>query len=121
MENFRYWDIIRWKEGKRFEKPFEGLYFPGVGSYDLNSDGTDDVCIWSGTKPDTKIPVVYELGVDVKLSEGDHGYIRIHDDPNLVRTWNEERDYLYPIPTDDRVLTQGAISQNPGWDDGLKF
>ena len=113
MENFRYWDIMRWKEGKRFEKPFEGLYFPG--------DGTDDVCIWSGTKPDTKIPVVYELGVDVKLSEGDHGYIRIHDDPNLVRTWNEERDYLYPIPTDDRVLTQGAISQNPGWDDGLKF
>ena len=121
MENFRYWDIMRWKEGKRFEKPFEGLYFPGVGSYDLNSDGTDDVCIWSGTKPDTKIPVVYELGVDAKLSEGDHGYIRIHDDPNLVRTWNEERDYLYPIPTDDRVLTQGAISQNPGWDDGLKF
>ena len=121
MENFRYWDIMRWKEGKRFEKPFEGLYFPGVGSYVLNSDGTDDVCIWSGTKPDTKIPVVYELGVDVKLSEGDHGYIRIHDDPNLVRTWNEERDYLYPIPTDDRVLTQGAISQNPGWDDGLKF
>ena len=121
MENFRYWDIMRWKEGKRFEKPFEGLYFPGVGSYDLNSDGTDDVCIWSGTKPDTKIPVVYELGVDVKLSEGDHGYIRIHDAPNLVRTWNEERDYLYPIPTDDRVLTQGAISQNPGWDDGLKF
>ncbi|MFR3334238.1 MAG: hypothetical protein ACLTSJ_09955 [Alistipes communis] len=34
--------------------------------------------------------MVYELGVDVKLSEGDHGYIRIHDDPNLVRTWNEE-------------------------------
>lgn len=32
MENFRYWDIMRWKEGKRFEKPFEGLYFPGVGS-----------------------------------------------------------------------------------------
>lgn len=121
MENFRYWDIMRWKEGKRFEKPFEGLYFPGVGSYDLNSDGTDDIYIWSGTKPDTNVPVVYELGVDVKLSEGDHGYIRIHDDPNLVRTWNEERDYLYPIPTDDRVLTQGAISQNPGWEDGLKF
>ena len=77
MENFRYWDIMRWKRASVSKKPFEGLYFPGVGSYDLNSDGTDDVCIWSGTKPDTKIPVVYELGVDVKLSEGDHGYIRI--------------------------------------------
>lgn len=24
MENFRYWDIMRWKEGKRFEKPSKG-------------------------------------------------------------------------------------------------
>ena len=39
MENLRYWDIMRWKEGKRFEKPFKGLYFPGTGSYDLNGDG----------------------------------------------------------------------------------
>ena len=23
--------------------------------------------------------------------------------------------------TDDRVLTQGAITQNPGWKDGLNF
>lgn len=28
MENLRYWDIMRWKEGKRFEKPFLGMYFP---------------------------------------------------------------------------------------------
>ena len=31
------------------------------------------------------------------------------------------RDSLYPVPTDDRVLTQGAITQNPGWNDGLNF
>ena len=53
------------------------------------------------------------------LSEGDRGNIIVHTD--YVRTWNEERDYLYPIPTDDRVLTQGAITQNPGWKDGLNF
>ena len=29
------------------------------------------------------------------------------------------RDYLYPIPTDDRSLTGGALTQNPGWNDGL--
>ena len=119
MENLRYWDIMRWKEGKRFEKPFTGLYFPGTGSYDLNDDGVDDVCIWSGTKPETEAITVYELGKDILLTEGDHGNIIIHTTYN--RSWNEERDYLYPIPTDDRVLTQGAISQNPGWNDGLNF
>jgi len=119
MENLRYWDIMRWKEGKRFEKPFTGLYFPGTGSYDLNSDGVDDVCIWSGSKPSTSAATVYELNKDIFLSEGDRSNIIDHTD--YVRTWNEERDYLYPIPTDDRVLTQGAITQNPGWKDGLNF
>ena len=119
MENLRYWDIMRWKEGKRFEKPFTGLYFPGTGSYDLNGDGVDDVCIWSGSKPSTSAPAVYELNKEIFLSGGDSGYIVIHTD--YTRSWNEERDYLYPVPTDDRVLTQGAITQNPGWNDGLNF
>ena len=119
MENLRYWDIMRWKEGKRFEKPFKGLYFPGTGSYDLNGDGVDDVCIWSGSKPATSAATVYELNKEIFLSEGDRGNIVIHTD--YVRTWDEERDYLYPVPTDDRVLTQGAITQNPGWKDGLNF
>lgn len=119
MENLRYWDIMRWKEGKRFEKPFTGLYFPGTGSYDLNGDGVDDICIWSGSKPSTSAPVVYELGKEIFLSGGESGYVIVHTD--YTRTWNEERDYLYPVPTDDRVLTQGAITQNPGWNDGLNF
>ncbi len=119
MENLRYWDIMRWKEGKRFEKPFTGLYFPGTGSYDLNGDGVDDVCIWSGSKPATSAATVYELNKEIFLSGGDSGYIVIHTD--YTRSWNEERDYLYPVPTDDRVLTQGAITQNPGWKDGLNF
>lgn len=119
MENLRYWDIMRWKEGKRFEKPFTGLYFPGTGSYDLNGDGVDDICIWSGSKPSTSAPVVYELGKEIFLSGGGNGYVIVHTD--YTRTWNEVRDYLYPVPTDDRVLTQGAISQNPGWNDGLNF
>lgn len=119
MENLRYWDIMRWKEGKRFEKPFTGLYFPGTGSYDLNGDGVDDICIWSGSKPSTSAPVVYELGKEIFLSGGGSGYVIVHTD--YTRTWNEARDYLYPVPTDDRVLTQGAISQNPGWNDGLNF
>jgi hypothetical protein len=119
MEGFRYWDIMRWKEGKRFENQFTGMYFPGPGEYDLNSDGKVDVCLWSGSKPSTSAPIVYELDKDIILTEGTKGYILLHTD--YTRTWNEDRDYLYPIPTDDRVLTQGVVTQNPGWNDGLSF
>lgn len=121
MEGLRYWDIMRWKEGKRFEKPIEGLYFAGTGEYDLDGNGTVDVYIYdSETAPGNKADVLYlKLGTDIVLSGKTSGNLLAHS--TIHRTWNEERDYLYPIPTDDRVLTQGAISQNPGWDDGLPF
>lgn len=121
MEGLRYWDIMRWKEGKRFEKPIEGLYFAGTGEYDLDGNGTVDVYIYdSETAPGNKADVLYlKLGTDIVLSEKTSGNLLAHSSTH--RIWNEERDYLYPIPTDDRVLTQGAISQNPGWDDGLPF
>lgn len=121
MEGLRYWDIMRWKEGKRFEKPIEGLYFAGTGEYDLDGNGTVDVNIYdSETAPGNKADVLYlKLGTDIVLSEKTSGNLLAHSTTH--RIWNEERDYLYPIPTDDRVLTQGAISQNPGWDDGLPF
>ena len=121
MEGLRYWDIMRWKEGKRFEKPIEGLYFPGTGEYDLDGNGSVDVCIYDTEKaPGNSADVLYlKLGTDIVLSEGTSGNVLAHS--TQQRIWNEERDYLYPIPTDDRVLTQGAISQNPGWNDGLPF
>ena len=121
MEGLRYWDIMRWKEGKRFEKPIEGLYFPGTGEYDLDGNGSVDVCIYDTEKaPGNSADVLYlKLGTDIVLSGGTSGNVLAHS--TQQRTWNEGRDYLYPIPTDDRVLTQGAISQNPGWNDGLPF
>ncbi len=121
MEGLRYWDIMRRKEGKRFEKPIEGLYFAGTGEYDIDGNGTVDVNIYdSETAPGNKADVLYlKLGTDIVLSGKTSGNLLAHS--TTLRIWNEERDYLYPIPTDDRVLTQGAISQNPGWDDGLPF
>ena len=121
MEGLRYWDIMRWKEGKRFEKPIEGLYFPGTGEYDLDGNGSVDVCIYDTEKaPGNSADVLYlKLGSDIVLSKGTSGNVLAHS--TQQRIWNEKRDYLYPIPTDDRVLTQGAISQNPGWNDGLPF
>lgn len=118
-EGFRYYDIIRWKEGQTFTQKHYGMYFKGVGEYDLDKDGTIDLCLYQGSRPDTKATLSYEIGQDIYLSKGDHGYV----DPyrNITLSWNEDRDYFYPIPTDDRSLTGGALTQNPGWNDGLDF
>lgn len=119
MEGFRYWDIMRWHEGQRFTRPFLGMYVPAPGEYDLNADGTPDVCVWSGNKPATTAANVYEIGKDIVLTDGNSGNILLHTDYN--RVWRQDRDYLYPVPTDDRILTGGKISQNPGWEDGLGY
>ena len=136
LEGFRYYDIIRWKEGKIFEQPYKGMYFPGLtkGSgenlydvFDMN-DGTVgdkekvDICIYTGKKPSVKnIRKFYKLGDEFVLTDGDKGNIICHDIEKEPRQWREDRDYLYPIPTQERLLSNGTLSQNPNWDDGLDF
>ena len=113
-EGFRYWDIMRWKEGKRFDRPFRGMYFPGPGTYDLDGSGTDDFCIYSGDAPAVESGVAYSNIADLSLTEGKSGNIVRFS--NVPRNWREDRDYLSPIPTDDIVLTNGAVTQNPNWE-----
>lgn len=112
-EGFRYWDIMRWKAGKRFERPFLGMYFPGPGSYDLDNNGKIDFVIYDGTRPVEEEGVVYLSLKEANLSNGTSGNIMIHSD--IERHWNEDRDYLYPIPSDEITLTYGNIKQNPLW------
>ena len=120
MEGFRYYDLMRWKEGSCMDNDFLGMYFPGPGNYDLNHDGTIDVCLYKGAKPTGVNALEFlEIGVTVELTEGESGNIICYKD--VPRQWNEARDYLYPIPRQDRILTNGALTQNPGWNDGLKF
>ncbi len=136
LEGHRYYDIIRWKEGKMFEQPFLGMYFPGLtqGSGDNRYDVFDmndgiagdkekvDICIYTGKKPSVKnIRKFYKLGEEFVLTDGDNGNIICHDIEKEPRQWNEERDYFFPIPTTERSLTNGALTQNPGWNDGLDF
>jgi len=118
-EGHRYYDMMRWREGKAFEQKLLGMYFPGVGEYDLDGNGTVDLCLFRGTKPATKAAVVLEINQDILLEDGNSGCVFPHK--GNQGSWNEERDYLYPIPTDDRSLTNGALKQNPGWVDVLDF
>lgn len=122
MEGFRFYDLCRWKAGACIDEPIYGMYFPGAGEYDLTGDGkTDLVLVAKGaTKPNMPEGVtVYELDSDIYLTGGTSGYINRHY--NATRNgFNEERDYLYPIPINERSLNP-QLTQNPGWNDGLDF
>ena len=130
LEDSNRWDdIVRWKEGRCFMQPLQGIYFPGPGEYDLTGDGVADILLYDTAKaPDSKLAYkiqIQEIEIDGKnvpctngivLSEGRSGYIDMHRLKS--RSFDESRDYLYPIPLEDRELNKN-LKQNPGWKDGL--
>ena len=122
MEGFHLWDMFRWKEGQQFTKPFYGCYFPGPGEYDMDGDGVtngkNDLLLYTDSKGSFK-GTAKKIGSEVVLSEGDKGYLWVHS--NITVSWDEGRDYLWPIPADERVLTGGILTQNPGWTDSTNF
>ncbi len=132
MEGHRFWDMLRWREGAQIVNElhdYYGVYIPGPGRYDVNGDGIDDVEFYKeGTNPGRGL-VPKKIGVDVHLFqagatvEGDSGYLTAYSRATLATPykWIENRDYLYPVPADQRVLTLGALKQNPNWNDGLSF
>ena len=139
LEASRWDDIVRWKEGQCFPQPLYGVYFPGVGPYDLTGDGKPDVYLYDTKSVDNSVKTEYtskygtsfvflqiqEIEIDgnyvpysdgIVLSGGHSGYVDMYR--TRTRSFDENRDYLYPIPRGDRDLNRN-LEQNPGWDDGL--
>ena len=118
MESFRIEDLFRWKCGSCLDQDITGMYFPGPGQYDLSGDGKPNVVLFANgaTEPAADAGVyVYELGVDIFLSDGARGRIDYHTGIKSERNgFNEGRDYLYPIPSDELALNPNLL-QNPGW------
>ncbi|MDM8335834.1 RagB/SusD family nutrient uptake outer membrane protein [Mediterranea massiliensis] len=118
-EGQRQWDMLRWGEGKFLTplgngKGFVGVYFPGVGEYDMNNDGNTDIYLYSGEKPDEESGVIYyDIDSDITLSEGTSGYVLAYPKEDYV--WDESRDYLWPIPENQIEITNGVLTQNPGY------
>ena len=117
--NNRWYDLVRWREGKCIDQPFYGIYFPGPGEYDINGDGKLDYCLYEGdVKPDSKATSVLKIGSEILLTDGTSGYVEPHK--GEIHSFDENRDYYYPIPINERSLNPN-LTQNDGWDDGLDF
>lgn len=114
MENFFRWDdIIRWKEGQLLTKPYKGMYFPGPGNYDLDKNGKIDLVIYEGEKPTVAGAQILKLGSEILLENGNKGG-NIVINGHITKKFNEARDYLYPIPTQELLLNPKLV-QNPNW------
>lgn len=125
--DFRWEGLLRWKEGNCVAQDMYGIYFPGPGEYDLDKNGTVDVWLYGANEAQPTIDannpvyascVPLRIGSDIYLSDGTSGYV----DPQQksTHTFDESRDYYYPIPIDERSLNPN-LTQNPNWDDGLDF
>ena len=76
---------------------------PAEGEYDMDGDGKADLLVSSAAKPASWKGNYKQIGKDITLTGGSEGMI--HALPNLAIEWNEERDYLWPIPASERVLS----------------
>lgn len=114
--DFRWYDLMRWKAGNCMTQDLLGMYFPGYGEYDLDKDGTVDLCVYQGSQPETTATSLLKVasGSSLVFSKGQSGNVIPFADRK--RSFDEQRDYLYPIPTGDMEINQN-LKQNPGWDD----
>lgn len=128
LEGYRMDDLMRWAAGKVLEQAPQGLYFPGLGKYDLTGDGVEDIILIGANE---SIPteenketnslgttlIYYKTGtlaedVTVYLANGTEGNIVTSD---AQRTFTEPRDYYRPIPIFEITLNPN-LYQVFGWD-----
>ena len=117
LEGFRFDDLMRWHAAKLIEKEPEGLYFPGLGKYDLTGDGVDDIILISNSQ---SIPaeankeknslgqtlIYYRVGpqgsdASFYLTNGTSGTSVTDPDRG---TFNEPKYYYRPVPQPEVVL-----------------
>ncbi|TKC12783.1 RagB/SusD family nutrient uptake outer membrane protein [Pedobacter polaris] len=128
FENMRYDDLMRWKVGKLLTKSPEGMYFGGLGKYDLTGDGVDDIILIDRTstipgedqkeKNSLGVKLIYYraglIGSDatVYLKNGNTGGNIVTE--NVTRTFEEPKFYYRPIPQ-QQVILNPKLKQIFGW------
>jgi hypothetical protein len=127
LEGRRLDDLNRWGAGKLMEKEPVGMYFPGLGRYDLTGDGVDDIVLLdvSGSIPEPKetnslgeeliyyrVGSVGNISANVYLTNGTSGHIVATPERG---TFIEPKHYYRPIPASE-VLLNPNLEQVYGWD-----
>lgn len=129
LEGYRYDDLMRWHAGKLLEKIPEGMYFPGLGKFDLTGDGVEDIVLIG---KDSNIPsedqkeknslgvvlTYYRAGtinddVTVYLRNGNNGGTMVTE--TASRQFIEPKYYYRPIPNQQVVLNP-QLEQIFGWE-----
>ncbi len=126
LEGYRYDDLMRWGAGKIIEIEPKGLYFPGLGKYDLTGDGIEDIVLLDINEsiPSEKEEnvlgaklIYYRVGpqdsdANVYISGNNEGYIEsVKDRGSFV----DPKYYYRPIPQSD-VAVNSNLTQILGWD-----
>ncbi|MCG8306451.1 MAG: RagB/SusD family nutrient uptake outer membrane protein [Cytophagales bacterium] len=127
FEGFRSNDLSRWYAGVLLENEPRGLYFPGLGKYDLTGDSIEDIILIdvSESIPESENKEENELGVKLiyyrvgfqdsdasfYLSEGNKGTITTVKDRG---TFVEPKYYYRPVPATQITLNPN-LNQYFGW------
>lgn len=122
------WEVRR---ERRVELPYQGIRFNDLRRWSklhyadmkinpkLNLGAwldKDEYIAWFNEKNGTNLQVSALDGITLDRP-GNAGYIKPAKDEALLRTYSE-KDYLYPIPTDEIALYAShgkVLTQNPGW------
>ena len=127
VEGRRLDDLNRWAAGNLMEKEPVGMYFPGLGRYDLTGDGVEDIVLLdaSETIPETKeknalgatltyyrVGSVGNISVDMFLTNGTSGNVVSIEERG---TFNSPKHYYRPIPASEIQLNPN-LEQVFGWD-----
>jgi len=127
LEGYRHDDLMRWAAGTLLEAEPEGMYFPGLGKYDLTGDGVEDIILIAETEtiPSGDNKELNSLGVPLiyyraSLPDGTGGVYLENGTSGTVQTINErgtfvEPKYYYrPIPA-NQVSVNPNLTQIMGW------
>lgn len=100
-ENLRYDDIMRWKIAENvLPTTMLGLKFIALET--------------SAKREDLQSRLTTEGGMYKGKKVSDQADIFVIEDGS-TRSFNPERDYLYPIPTYEISTSDGNLKQNPNW------
>ena len=118
-EGQRWDDLMRWKEGKKVTKPMVGVYFSGIGAHDFTGDGNADVFLHTGSTSGAPSTVTSMININQRTLRNPITGQQKATSGNLDPfpqggVFEEERDYFFPIPSEDLKLNEN-LKQNPGW------